>query len=120
MATISEDLLLTLERNVEEELGRRGYKQVKRQHQVQYMGHFYAVYESDDGVARLIWDGRKELLSLRIYQKRKWSMKLVKALIGRNDDEKLVGETVIPGRELHTLSEEQITERCLQIISGSR
>ncbi|RUS45816.1 hypothetical protein [Cohnella sp. AR92] len=118
MTLVSENLLFSIERQVEEHLSRHGYRQVKRQYQVQFMGNLYSVYESQEGVVRLIWDGRQDRLTLRVYRKRPWSMKLVKALMGRNDDEKLAGETVIPGHELHTLKEEQIVERCLQKIDS--
>ncbi|THF72716.1 hypothetical protein [Cohnella fermenti] len=122
MATINESVLLAIESEVGEALEKKGFRQVKRQHQAAYMGNFYAVYETEsgEGIARLIWDGRQEQLTMRIYRKRSWSTKLVKAMLGGSDDEKLVGETFIPGHELHTLGEEEIIQRCLAPLNGMR
>ncbi|TJY41094.1 hypothetical protein E5161_15465 [Cohnella pontilimi] len=104
-----------IETEVEQSLKPKGYRKTKHQHS-QMNGNMYSVFDSAGGLTRLIWDAKDRRLIIRVYKKGTWLMKLGKALIGRNDDEKLLRELIINREEFTDSTEEQVIKRIVDAI----
>ncbi|WP_274650975.1 hypothetical protein [Paenibacillus humicola] len=111
----AEPFLETLHQDIENRLLPLGFRTVRRQFTPQPPG-WYAVFDSPGHIVRFIWDGKDGRLMLRVYAKRKWMMKLAKAMLGRSDEEKLAGELLLSRNELAGLEEEQVIEKCADLL----
>lgn len=112
--------LSAVHREIEQQLLLQGYRRSKHQHQPEGFGRLYSVYETQDHIVRFIWDGREGGLTFRIYSRRNWGMKLMKALIGGTaGDEKLLREAIVHRNEVAVLSEEQLTNRLMQTLNNN-
>lgn len=106
-----------LHTEVERLLLARGYEKTRHREDPGDWGSLYTVYEKPEWLVRLIWDGREGGLTLRIYRRRNWGGKLVRALIGGTaGDEKLVKEAVVGRVELAERSERELTDRLLEAL----
>jgi hypothetical protein len=114
---ITEELLARIAGEMEQRLVPQGFRKTKYQYQPQASGSMYAVYESPDRTVRFIWDGRDGRLTLRVYAKGGWAMKLGKALLGRPDGDKLVRELVIKKDALADWNEEQLIQKCNETVA---
>jgi hypothetical protein len=113
---ITEELLERIVTEIENLLMPRGYRKTKHQYQPHASGSLYSVFESPERIVRFIWDGRAGRLTLRVYDKRSWAMKLAKALLGRADGEKLTRELVVKKEKLAEWNEEQLVQKCVQTL----
>ncbi|WP_027092407.1 hypothetical protein [Cohnella thermotolerans] len=119
METATEAFLASIYEEVEKVLFTQGYRRTKHQRRSDDFGYLYSVFETAERVVRFIWDGREGSLIFRIYNRRKWGQKLVKALIGGTpNDEKLWKECIVGRDELATLGERELTDKLLQTLRG--
>ncbi|CAM4048129.1 hypothetical protein COLU111180_20765 [Cohnella lubricantis] len=113
------EFLTAVHREVEQQLIQQGYQRTKYRHSLEGFGNLYSVYESQDRVVRFIWDGLEGGLTFRIYGRRNWGMKLMKALIGGTaGDERLLREVIVQRNEVATLSEDELQRKLAEALNS--
>ena len=110
--------LAAVREKLERHLIGEGYQRSRHQEQLEDYGRFYSVFEKPERLIRFIWDGREGTLTFRIYSRRNWGMKLMRALAGGTaGDEKLLREVLVRRHEIATLTEEELKLRLLQALN---
>lgn len=110
--------LAAVREELERHLTSEGYQRSKHQQQLEDYGHFYSVFEKPERIIRFIWDGREGTLTFRIYSRRNWGMKLMRALVGGTaGDERLLKEVLVRRHEIATLTEEEMKQKLLEALN---